>query len=83
MRIQISMKVPMDLLKAYRVEAIKKGKGYQTLMQEVLRSALPLASRPELTVLELEQIREGLKKIDSVKKRVDSIEEELPKLRRA
>jgi hypothetical protein len=89
-RIQISMKVPMDLLKAYRTLAEEQGKGYQTLMQEVLRGALatekPHSERKR-------NIRQGwkvgnidentLKRLEKIEAKMHFFEEEIPKLKRA
>lgn len=82
-RIQISMKVPFDLLKAYREEALKQKKGYQTLMQETLRKAIPFNQQTQLSAYEIEAFRLGVIKIENVEHRLESIEKKLPKLKRA
>ena len=81
-RIQISIKIPIDLLKAYRDEAEKQKKGYQTLIQETLRKSLPFNKKSQLSLVEIVALRSGLKKLESVEHRIHSLEEKLPKFKR-
>ena len=83
----------MDVLKAYRAEAEKQHKGYQTLMLETLRDALPYLGKKTirakvnrdgfLAASDLNSVFVNREKFEELEELVKTMKKDPPKLKRA
>lgn len=67
LKIRISMWISGDVLDEYKAAAAKEGMGYQTLMQEVLKGALPTIAEGKKSVIErIEKIERRINRLSAL-----------------